>query len=104
MGHKFKPPFEIYHREIDIGDQDGHVCTAESPEIAAALLAILNRPAGSIVDMRDALEAVIGRHYTENKHPAGQDYVSKAAIAKVRAVLKKYFPPEPPSQAGEKGK
>ena len=36
-----KPPFEIY-RGCDIADADGHVCTAENPEIANRLVAILN--------------------------------------------------------------
>jgi ribosomal protein L15 len=40
--------------------------------------------------LRAALEAVIGHGYLENKSPmAGQDYVSKSAIAKVRAALSK---------------
>jgi hypothetical protein len=36
------PPFEIYHAQIEIGNQNGHVCSAENPEIAKALLARLN--------------------------------------------------------------
>jgi hypothetical protein len=40
-GRTFAPPFENYH-ETDIGDQDGHVCTAENPEIAATLVFLLN--------------------------------------------------------------
>jgi hypothetical protein len=36
-----KPPFELY-RDCDIGDQEGHVCTAENPEIAKQILAALN--------------------------------------------------------------
>ena len=35
-----KPPFELY-RDCDIADADGHICTAENPEIAAELLALL---------------------------------------------------------------
>jgi hypothetical protein len=38
--------------------------------------------------LREALSAVVGHGYLEMKHPAGQDYVSKAAIAQVRAALK----------------
>jgi len=34
-----------------------------------------------------ALREVIGHGYLETKHPASQDYVSKAAIAKVRSLL-----------------
>lgn len=37
-----KLPFEIYQLGIDIGDADGHVCTAENPDIAKQLVAILN--------------------------------------------------------------
>lgn len=44
--HKFKPPFEIYHEGTEIGDQDGHVCTAESAPIAQALVTILNDAGG----------------------------------------------------------
>jgi hypothetical protein len=36
-----------------------------------------------------ACRAVVGHGYCEQKHPAGQDYVSKSAIALVRAALKK---------------
>jgi ribosomal protein L15 len=40
--------------------------------------------------LRAALEAVIGHGYLDNKSKmAGQDYVSKSAIAKVRAALSK---------------
>ena len=37
-----KPPFEIYHDKTCIADANGHVLTAESLEIAEALLARLN--------------------------------------------------------------
>ena len=40
--HALKPPFEIW-QEIYINDRDGAVCKADSPEIAQALLALLNR-------------------------------------------------------------
>jgi hypothetical protein len=39
---RFKPPFEIYNGYMDIADANGHICTAESPEIATRLLTILN--------------------------------------------------------------
>ena len=35
-----------------------------------------------------ALRGVVGHGYLETKHPAGQDYVSKAAIARVREALR----------------
>lgn len=41
----FKLPFSIYHNEIEIGDENGHVCTAENPEIAKAIVDLLNRAA-----------------------------------------------------------
>lgn len=41
MTHKFSPPFEIYHAGIEIGDKEGHICTAENPEIALSILAAL---------------------------------------------------------------
>lgn len=34
------PPFVLY-RDMDIADATGHICTAESPEIAKAILHIL---------------------------------------------------------------
>jgi hypothetical protein len=37
-----KPPFEIYSDGIHIGDQEGHVCTAENSEIARELVHALN--------------------------------------------------------------
>lgn len=37
-----KPPFEIY-RSTDIADANGHICTAENPKIAAAIVAVLNK-------------------------------------------------------------
>lgn len=40
-GHSFLPPFENYWKS-DIGDQNGHVCTAENPQIAQSLVTILN--------------------------------------------------------------
>ena len=40
-------------------------------------------------ELLDALRAVVGRGYSETRHPAGQDYVSKDAIALVRAALAK---------------
>lgn len=48
LARQLKPPFEIYHRDVDIADQNGHVLTAESPEIAQALLAILNAGSGEL--------------------------------------------------------
>jgi hypothetical protein len=38
----FKPPFEVYHNGNEIGDTNGHVCTAEDEEIAQALVLALN--------------------------------------------------------------
>lgn len=37
-----KPPFTIYHAGVEIGDQEGHICTAENPEIAQQIIAALN--------------------------------------------------------------
>jgi hypothetical protein len=42
MAYKLKPPFEIYHNGNEISDSDGHLCTAESPEVAEAIVAALN--------------------------------------------------------------
>ncbi len=39
--------------------------------------------------MLEALKAVIGHGYYEPKHPAGQDEVSKSAIALVRSAIAK---------------
>ena len=36
-----KPPFEIYEGSY-IADANGHICTAESPELAREILAALN--------------------------------------------------------------
>ena len=41
-GYVPTPPFEIYLNGNEISDAHGHFCTAESPEIAEALLALLN--------------------------------------------------------------
>lgn len=38
----FKPPFSIYHGANEIGDANGHVCTAENGEMAKELVAKLN--------------------------------------------------------------
>lgn len=40
--HVLKPPFEIYDT-CHIRDAEGHVCTADDPEIAQTLLVLLNR-------------------------------------------------------------
>ena len=37
-----KPPFEIYLDGMCIADADGHICTAENPEIAEEILKALN--------------------------------------------------------------
>lgn len=44
-----KPPYELY-RDCDIADQNGHILTAESQEIAQALLMILRKAGGVSVD------------------------------------------------------
>ena len=44
---------------------------------------------GAATMMAEALAAVIGHGYCEIPGPSSQDYVSKAAIAKVRAALAK---------------
>ena len=36
-----KPPFEIYLNGVEIADKDGHICSAESPEIAQAIVSAL---------------------------------------------------------------
>lgn len=41
MIYVLKPPFEIYHDGLQIADHDGHLCSAESTEIAKAILAAL---------------------------------------------------------------
>jgi hypothetical protein len=41
MSYKLQPPFEIYHDGLQIADRDGHLCSAENPEIAKAILAAL---------------------------------------------------------------
>jgi hypothetical protein len=39
--YEFKPPFEVYNNGLDVADADGHLCSAESPEIAQALVEAL---------------------------------------------------------------
>jgi hypothetical protein len=34
-------PFAVYHNGVEIGDKNGHVCTAENPEIAREVVATL---------------------------------------------------------------
>ncbi len=41
MKYVLKPPFEIYHDGLQIADRDGHLCSADSKEIAEAILAAL---------------------------------------------------------------
>lgn len=41
MRYKLQPPFEIYHDGMQIADKDGHICSAENPDIAKAILAAL---------------------------------------------------------------
>lgn len=36
------PPIEIYHQGHEIGDAEGHLCTAENPEIAEMIVNALN--------------------------------------------------------------
>jgi hypothetical protein len=43
--YEFKPPFEVYNNGLDVADTDGHLCSAESPEIAQALLEALTAAA-----------------------------------------------------------
>ena len=45
MSYKLEPPFEIYHDGMQIADKDGHICSAENPEIAKAILAALEMAA-----------------------------------------------------------
>jgi hypothetical protein len=40
-GYRLRPPFEIYNVGMDICDRGGHLCSAENPEIAKAILAAL---------------------------------------------------------------
>jgi ribosomal protein L15 len=57
--------------------------TDEAAEANARLIA-------AAPDLLEALEAVIGDGYVADRSPfASQDYVSKSAIAKVRAAIKK---------------
>lgn len=56
--HKFSPPFEIYHGETEIGDTEGHVCTAENPEIAKAILAALATQTTVMERVKEALEQI----------------------------------------------
>jgi hypothetical protein len=39
--YELKPPFEVYNTGLDVADADGHLCSAESPEIALALVEAL---------------------------------------------------------------
>ena len=41
MAHEPKPPFEIYHDRRHIADANGHLCSADNPEIARATLNVL---------------------------------------------------------------
>jgi hypothetical protein len=41
MTYKLQPPFEIYHNGMEIADKGGHLCSADNPEIAKAILAAL---------------------------------------------------------------
>jgi hypothetical protein len=43
--YEFKPPFEVYNNGLDVADADGHLCSAESPEIAQALVEALTAAA-----------------------------------------------------------
>ena len=39
--YEFKPPFEVYNNGLDVADADGHLCSAESQEIAQAVVEAL---------------------------------------------------------------
>lgn len=41
MKYKLEGPFEIYDDGLQISDKNGHLCSAESSEIAEAILAAL---------------------------------------------------------------
>lgn len=50
---------------------------------------LMRRLAEFNADLLDALRAVVGHGYTEVRHPASQDYVSKRAISQVRSAIAK---------------
>jgi 2C-methyl-D-erythritol 2,4-cyclodiphosphate synthase len=39
--YQLKPPFEIYLNGVEIADANGHLCTADGPAEAEAILAAL---------------------------------------------------------------
>lgn len=51
--HKFHPPFSVYDNFVEIGDEDGHVCTAENPDIAKAIVIALNSHADLVAALED---------------------------------------------------
>jgi hypothetical protein len=69
-----KPPFEIY-RDTDIADADGHVCTAENPQIAQAIVAALSER-GAVLQAHRAAEAL---GYTRGKIEGYAEGITDAA-------------------------
>lgn len=50
---RFSPPFTISNK-VDIEDEDGHICTAESPEIAVLIVqALIEKYTSVVVEMGD---------------------------------------------------
>ena len=72
------PPFEIY-RDTDIGDANGHVCTAENLEIAQIIVETLNRDhagRGAVLQEKRAAEH---RGYTRGKIEGYAEGITDAA-------------------------
>lgn len=62
-----RPPFEIYDQHgLDISDAEGHLCTADDPLIAKALLGTLNSVWPEKIDWRE-LETFITDTMRDNR-------------------------------------
>jgi hypothetical protein len=75
-----KPPFELY-RECDIADADGHICTAENKEIAAAILAVLNHAAEAAAFLDALADRLVRDDLLQIDHAAAD---CRAMAAKLR--------------------
>lgn len=79
--HQFKPPFIVYDNFVEIGDEDGHVCTAENPDIAKAIVIALN----SHADLVAALEAAEEYISVDTDIPAADAVLVQIRIALAEA-------------------
>lgn len=83
---EIEPPFNVYHQLTEIGDKNGHVCTAENGEIAKDILAALNIAAR--LPSREEIARILWERFAPVHHIGWADETHKAEyLAAADAVL-----------------